>query len=194
MTMPEADPSVPGQPGQVADAIDRVADLVDNLVPVSENVANEVLVDDSRAIHWAGALFAGCAVALVPWTAYLAVTLPSAHQAAHYAAAWAGYDVGLLISIAATAISAWRRSPALGVVAGWTAAMLAVDAWFDVLTSPTTSELIQAGLAAAFIELPLAVVCVWLSYHTQEIAERRLRLLLRRRRPAERESPSLPSA
>jgi hypothetical protein len=189
MTVPEPDPSASGQPGQVADAIDRVADLVDHLVPVSENVSNQVLVDDSRAIRWAGALFAVCAVALVPWTAYLAVTLPSAHQAAHYAAAWAGYDVGLLISIAATAIGAWRRSPALGVVAGWTAAMLAVDAWFDVLTSPATSELIQAGLAATFIELPLAVVCPWLSYHTQEIAERRLRLLLGRRRGSRKRIP-----
>jgi galactokinase len=75
--MPEPDLSAPGQPGQVADAIDRVADLVDNLVPVSETVANQVLVDDSRANRWTGALFGGRAVALVPWTAYLAVTLPS---------------------------------------------------------------------------------------------------------------------
>jgi hypothetical protein len=30
------------------------------------------------------------------------------------------------------------------------------------------------------VELPLAAVCVWLSYHTQQLAERRLVLLLRR--------------
>jgi hypothetical protein len=30
------------------------------------------------------------------------------------------------------------------------------------------------------IELPLASVCVWLSYHTQQLAERRVVLLLRR--------------
>ena len=51
---------------------------------------------------------------------------------------------------------------------------------FDILTSPTTSERIQAVAAAVLLELPLAGVCLWLSYHTQEIAEQRLRLLLRR--------------
>jgi hypothetical protein len=40
-------------------------------------------------------------------------------------------------------------------------------------------------LLAAAVELPLASVCIWLSYHTQQLAERRIVLLLlrRRRRP-----------
>jgi hypothetical protein len=33
---------------------------------------------------------------------------------------------------------------------------------------------------AVLVELPLASVCVWLSLHTQQLAERRLVLLLRR--------------
>jgi hypothetical protein len=32
---------------------------------------------------------------------------------------------------------------------------------------------------AVLVELPLAAVCVWLSYHTQHLAERRIVLLLR---------------
>jgi hypothetical protein len=35
---------------------------------------------------------------------------------------------------------------------------------------------------AISIELPLASVCLWLSYHTHQLAERRIVLLLRRRR------------
>jgi hypothetical protein len=38
------------------------------------------------------------------------------------------------------------------------------------------------------VELPLAALCVWLSLHTQQLAERRLVLLLRRGRTTEASS------
>jgi hypothetical protein len=37
-------------------------------------------------------------------------------------------------------------------------------------------------LLCALVELPLAAVCRWLSYHTQQLAERRIVLLQRRHR------------
>jgi hypothetical protein len=37
-------------------------------------------------------------------------------------------------------------------------------------------------LLAAFVELPLAAVCVWLSWHTQQLEEQRIVLLMRRYR------------
>ena len=54
-----------------------------------------------------------------------------------------------------------------------------VDAWFDVLTTPAGQRLESIGLAT-FVELPLAAVCIWLTWHTQQLAERRIVLLLRR--------------
>ncbi len=56
-----------------------------------------------------------------------------------------------------------------------------VDAWFDVMTTPGVQR-IEAILLAAFVELPLAAVCMWLSWHTQQLEERRIVLLMRRYR------------
>ena len=60
-----------------------------------------------------------------------------------------------------------------------------MDAWFDCMTTPAR-ERWQSFLLCGLVELPLAAVCLWLSYHTHQIAERRVRLLLRQRvrRPA----------
>jgi hypothetical protein len=41
---------------------------------------------------------------------------------------------------------------------------------------------LQPIALAAGVELPLASVCLWLSFHTQQLGERRLVLLLRRGR------------
>ena len=72
-----------------------------------------------------------------------------------------------------------RRSRYLATAAAATATLLAVDAWFDVMTTLPGQRLEPVAMAV-LVELPLASVCVWLSLHTQQLAERRLRLLLRR--------------
>ena len=64
---------------------------------------------------------------------------------------------------------------------------LARDAWFDVMTT-LPGQRIQPIALAAGVELPLASVCLWLSMHTQQLAERRLVLLLRRGRTTEARS------
>jgi hypothetical protein len=48
------------------------------------------------------------------------------------------------------------------------------------MTTPA-HERWQSFLLCAVVELPLAALCLWLSYHTHQIAERRIRLLLRQR-------------
>jgi hypothetical protein len=86
-----------------------------------------------------------------------------------------------MLTLASTAYFALRRSRYLATVASATAALLAMDAWFDVLTTPAGQRIESIGLAA-FVELPLAAVCIWLSCHTQQLEERRIVLLLRRSR------------
>ena len=55
-----------------------------------------------------------------------------------------------------------------------------MDAWFDCMTTPA-DERWQSFVLCGVVELPLAALCLWLSYHTHQIAERRIRLLLRQR-------------
>ena len=45
------------------------------------------------------------------------------------------------------------------------------DAWFDLLTSRTTSALVQAALEAALVELPLAALCFWMAINLARAVE-----------------------
>jgi hypothetical protein len=45
------------------------------------------------------------------------------------------------------------------------------DAWFDVLTSRTTAEIVQAALEAALVELPLATLCFWMATNLARAVE-----------------------
>ena len=57
------------------------------------------------------------------------------------------------------------------ITAASAATLLVVDAWFDIMTSPR-GQVLTAIVLAAFIELPLAAVCGWLSYHTEHLTNR----------------------
>jgi hypothetical protein len=124
----------------------------------------------------AGWVLAVLAALMVPWTAYLFVALPGTARAAHFDLAWGGFDVALLLLLALTGWAAVRRSRWLGAVAGATGALLAADAWFDVVTAPTSGERWVALAMAVVVEVPLAVVCGWLAVSGQDLVERRLAL------------------
>ena len=59
-----------------------------------------------------------------------------------------GFDVLLCGALARTAWLAWRRSPFVVNVASATAALLVVDAWFDVTTSPGGQDLVVSAATA----------------------------------------------
>ncbi|MBV9821799.1 MAG: hypothetical protein JO144_06095 [Actinobacteria bacterium] len=185
MPAPEQSPSPGGNPPPVVAATDRIADRLDALVPASDEVGNRVLVDNTRLVRWAAPVFGICAVILLPWIAIAAVTLPSHQLSENYDVAWAGYDVGLFLGLVGTALSALRRSRWLTIAASATGTLLLADSWFDVLTSPGGWDIAEAVAMALLAELPLATLCFWLAYHSQELAERRLVLLASRRRFAD---------
>ncbi len=162
-------------------AAERAADELDRLVPVSDEAANRVLPDNARLVRWAAPLFLCCAVILLPWIVIAGITLPARELSRNYDVAWAGYDVILLIGLVSTAITALRRSRRLPIAAAATGALLTADAWFDVLTSSPGWNLTQAIAMSLLAELPLAFTCFWLAGHSQEMTERRLLLLTRRR-------------
>lgn len=135
--------------------------------PVSPNARRTLLL-----VTW---VFALGVLVMIPWSAWLAWSLPERSLAVNYDLAWAGFDVLLTLVLAAVAISAWRGGRWLPPLASATASLLVVDAWFDVVTSHGRGERWEALLRAAFIELPLAVACIWLTLHSQAINESRLR-------------------
>jgi hypothetical protein len=99
--------------------------------------------------------------------------LPRHYVANHWQVAWGGFDIGLGLALATTAVLVARRSPYAEVTATITGSLLVCDAWFDVLTSRGVSDVAQAAASAVLIELPLAALCFWMARnlaHAVEIA------------------------
>src|ERR1035437_9293559 len=136
---------------------------------------------------WAGPSFALFSVVMLPWIAYIALSLPSRQLSPNYDIAWAGFDVLLAVGLGSSGYFALRRSRYLSAAAAAaaTSALLVVDAWFDCMTTPGSSR--WESIAFCFlVELPLAALCLWLSYHTEQVAAQRIRILQRQLRPFRR--------
>ena len=107
-----------------------------------------------------------CAVLLLPWIVVLAATLPAHAVARNWATAWSGFDVLLSVMLGSTAWLRRRGDSRVGALAGASAAMLVVDAWFDTSTSTLGFDCAMAWFSAVFIELPLAFFCARIALRT----------------------------
>jgi hypothetical protein len=108
-------------------------------------------------------LIAAClagVVLLSIWVGVLEVTLPRDYRAGGWRAAWVGFDIALLLMLAATAWAAWRRRQILIVCLMVLATLLCCDAWFDITLDWGTKGFMVSVLSAALIELPLAVLAL----------------------------------
>lgn len=115
--------------------------------------------------RWLVRLTAVSAAVLVPWAAYLAVSLPASVSARHWPVTWAGLDVVMAAGLAATAWLAVRRDRRTVFPAVATAALLLADAWFDVCTAPAGGPLVMA-LADMSVEIAEAAGCLALTVVT----------------------------
>lgn len=120
-----------------------------------------------RRRGWVAPLFGLASLLLVPWVVVLVVVLPSTHRAEHWDVAWGGFDVLLAVLLLAVAVTAWRRSRWLEGAATAAATLLFVDAWFDVLTASSRTELVAAVVEALVVELPLALFCLLLAHDAE---------------------------
>jgi len=115
-------------------------------------------------VRFVPALVALVGAVLVPWAALLDYFLPSRQEVVHWDMAWTGFDVGLGAALLAVAVAAWKRKPWLAPMAGLAAGLLACDAWFDILTAHTRTEVVAAVLLAACAELPMCALCLRLAF------------------------------
>jgi hypothetical protein len=125
--------------------------------------------------RWLGPLAVACAVGIIPWIVYLAMTLPERQRAVDYDIAWVGYDAAMAAVMAALAYCALRRKPATGAFAAVAATMLLIDAWFDIVTTDDRQDLMFAILSAVLAEIPLAIVCAWVAFNAERVRARAYR-------------------
>jgi len=69
------------------------------------------------------------AVVLVPWIAYLAVTLPRVYVTHNWDEAWVGFDILLLLLIVVTAVLGILRRQMVTLTAFAAGVLLICDAW-----------------------------------------------------------------
>jgi hypothetical protein len=114
-------------------------------------------------------------VVLIPWIAWLAVSLPQRHVSPHYDLTWVGFDIGLLGALSALAILARRRSTYVELAASAAGTMLLADAWFDITSSSPGRDMWQSVAIAAFVEVPVAIFCWWIARNAELIRRRSTR-------------------
>jgi hypothetical protein len=114
------------------------------------------LVQVRRIREW---LALCAAIALIPWTVYLGLSLPQSYSAQHWQLTWVGFDVLLLAFMIATAVLGFANHRLLTLFAFTTGVLLVCDAWFDVLTAKR-GDVALSVLAAVMGELPLAAVLI----------------------------------
>jgi hypothetical protein len=99
------------------------------------------------------------AAVLIPWTAYLAATLPVDYSAHNWDATWVGFDSALVVLLTTTVALALMRRRLVMATAFATGILLICDAWFDVMTA-APADRPEALAAAALLELPVAVLLI----------------------------------
>jgi hypothetical protein len=154
-------------------------------VPGSGESLQDELQDDRYSLeqtrhraHRMALAYTVAGVALIPWTVYLAVSLPRREFDTHYRGAWVGFDLLLVGAIVLTAYYAFRVDTRVQLPATATATLLVVDAWFDVMTAGGHRATAEAVLMAVCIELPAAVFSLWLARRVNHNADRMARVAL----------------
>jgi hypothetical protein len=94
------------------------------------------------------------AISLLAWIGILAATLPDQHSDKQWKAAWVGFDSALMIGMIVTAVGAWQRRQFVTISCLITSTLLFCDAWFDVILSWGTGDLLVAVLFAVVGEIP----------------------------------------
>ena len=95
------------------------------------------------------------AAVLIPWIAFLSLSLPKSYSVRAWNIVWIGFDIALATGLAVTGwwVLQRRQVAMFGLVV--TATLLLCDAWFDVCLAWNTSDQTWALLSAA-VEIPLA--------------------------------------
>lgn len=135
--------------------------MAERHAPAGSAPASAVGPDRRRTllVTWLPRAYLVVAAALVPWTVYLAVSLPARSTSLHYRGTWVGFDIVLVLVLARIGWFAAHRDPRVVLTAAAGTALLAADAWFDVTTAAPGSAHLQAVVSAVLLELPGAALC-----------------------------------
>ena len=116
-----------------------------------------------RRLRWVARALMMAGLGMVPWLVLLAICLPARTVAYHWSTAWVGLDAMETAGLLATGALLLRRDRRCCLAATVTATLVFTDAWFDVTTSAPGLAQLTAIAMAAFIEVPVSVLCAVLA-------------------------------
>jgi len=159
------DPRSQRDPAESASRVSAVP-LTEGGAVTHDTLTNQpnVATDSLRGQRSALIVAIAVTTVMVPWCLYLAATLPSRAIAEHWSVAWAGLDAAQALCAGFTVFLLRRHRPQASLTATLGAGLLLADAWFDVTTAAPGADQLQAVLAAALIEGPLAVLALWFAW------------------------------
>src|SRR5262245_52123656 len=108
------------------------------------------------------------AAGMVPWLYVLSGSLPDTTRVSGWSTAWVGLDVMEGFALLGTGLLLLRRDPRASLVAAVTAALLLVDAWFDVTTSSSGRALVISLAMALLVQLPPCGLCARIAARVRE--------------------------
>lgn len=123
-----------------------------------------------RRLRLLAGLFAACGVLLVPWIAVLVDQLHGQATKRSFGSSWIGLDVLEAVCLLTVARLLSRRSRATSPAAAATAAILCMDAWFDMTSSAPQWLYLESMAMACLAELPLAGLLGWTAWRALEWA------------------------
>ena len=114
----------------------------------------------------ARAVIAAAAV-LIPWSLFLAATLPAENLSRHYRLTWVGFDLVLALLLAVTALSIFHQSEHHDLYACASGVLLFVDSWFDVTGAGNRADYLVAMLMATVISIPAGIFLILYAIHAK---------------------------
>ena len=118
-----------------------------------------------RRLRWLARALVVAGLGMIPWLVLLATQLPASTVAAHWSTAWVGLDSIETVGLLTTGALLLRRDDRCCLAATVTATLIFVNAWFDVTTSTPGLAQLTAIVMAAFIEVPVSLLCSALALH-----------------------------
>ena len=113
------------------------------------------------------------AAVLVPWTAYLGVSMPNRYVARHWTLTWVGFDVVLIVMFGSTAVLGLLRRQLVVVAAFSSGVLLLCDAWFGITTANAHDRPVSIA-TAVLAEVPIAVLLMTSALRLIRITVRRV--------------------
>jgi hypothetical protein len=124
-----------------------------------------VLRCEPRIVRWMPVTLMLIAAGLSAWVFELGAVLQGQAEVRNWSSVWVGLDILEVAGLVITAVLLARRSSYLPSVAGATATVFALDAWFDVMTAQAGADWYESLASAVFAEIPmtvvLAAVAIW---------------------------------